>query len=535
MPWSQESFRLGRRYWVAFAILTATIGSLLAATNAHTRQLLINTIVFAGSVASVSLLGGFTVAVFIHRSHHFARQLVIGMIMWLLFAPAYLQVAGWLAGFGQQGIVTRWMFPNELAAILAGWPGAIWMQSIIGLPWATLIVCLGMSSIPAELKDHNVLDGKAQAVLWQIELRFLRPSLIGAWTWVFVTAASDISVTDVFQIPTFAEEVYVGFALGDDLISGPVRNLPSMIMVGGLSLAAIVACYSIERHLHHGIHPLRFGRREQQSCTPMVSALTIVIITLAVAVPLLSLIIQSGLTVNASQSPPIRTWSLIKALQIVLTSPWRYREELAWSVVVGQAVAISTVLLAMIVTWRGRRNPVVNLLGWTVTVLGLATPGPIVALAVTRIVNQPTIPALIYLYDETIFAPWICLAFRMFPFAFLTFQWLVERLNPYLIDSVVIETKRPSRQIAYTLMRQLRIPLVGLWILIFALSMADLSTTILAVPPGVNTISIRIFNLVHYGVTDQLAGLCLATASLFSVLAQLGYRFIPLEADKRLT
>ena len=168
-------------------------------------------------------------------------------------------------------------------------------------------------------------------------------------------------------------------------------------------------------------------------------------------------------------------------------------------------------------------------------VLGLATPGPIVALAVTRIVNQPTIPALIYLYDETIFAPWICLAFRMFPFAFLTFQWLVERFNPYLIDSVVIETKRPSRQIAYTLIRQLRIPLVSLWILVFALSMADLSTTILAVPPGVNTMSIRIFNLVHYGVTDQLAGLCLATASLFGVLAQLGYRFVPLEADKRLT
>jgi iron(III) transport system permease protein len=39
------------------------------------------------------------------------------------------------------------------------------------------------------------------------------------------------------------------------------------------------------------------------------------------------------------------------------------------------------------------------------------------------------------------------------------------------------------------------------------------------VPPGVETLSIKIFNLVHYGVEDQVAGICLALTGLLIVLA----------------
>jgi ABC-type spermidine/putrescine transport system permease subunit II len=39
------------------------------------------------------------------------------------------------------------------------------------------------------------------------------------------------------------------------------------------------------------------------------------------------------------------------------------------------------------------------------------------------------------------------------------------------------------------------------------------------VPPGVTTLSIRIFGLLHYGVEDQVAGICLAMVLIFAVLA----------------
>ena len=57
-----------------------------------------------------------------------------------------------------------------------------------------------------------------------------------------------------------------------------------------------------------------------------------------------------------------------------------------------------------------------------------------------------------------------------------------------------------------------------------ALSIAELSASILVVPPGVTTLAIRIFNLMHYGVEDRLGGLCLFTILLFVVLTWLAER-----------
>jgi iron(III) transport system permease protein len=52
------------------------------------------------------------------------------------------------------------------------------------------------------------------------------------------------------------------------------------------------------------------------------------------------------------------------------------------------------------------------------------------------------------------------------------------------------------------------------WLLAMVVAVGDLAASILVVPPGVTTLSIRIFGLLHYGVEDQVAGICLALAVL---------------------
>ncbi len=60
--------------------------------------------------------------------------------------------------------------------------------------------------------------------------------------------------------------------------------------------------------------------------------------------------------------------------------------------------------------------------------------------------------------------------------------------------------------------------MVCIWICGIVLGLGELSASILVVPPGVTTVAIRIFGLLHYGVEDQLAALCLATLLLISLL-----------------
>ena len=57
------------------------------------------------------------------------------------------------------------------------------------------------------------------------------------------------------------------------------------------------------------------------------------------------------------------------------------------------------------------------------------------------------------------------------------------------------------------------------WWVALAVAWGDLSASILVVPPGVMTLPIRVFGLIHYGVDDQVAGISLCVMALFCVLA----------------
>jgi iron(III) transport system permease protein len=63
-----------------------------------------------------------------------------------------------------------------------------------------------------------------------------------------------------------------------------------------------------------------------------------------------------------------------------------------------------------------------------------------------------------------------------------------------------------------------RSAVVASWLVALAIGVGDLAASILVVPPGVSTLSISIFGLLHYGVEDRVAGVCLAILLIFAVL-----------------
>ena len=66
---------------------------------------------------------------------------------------------------------------------------------------------------------------------------------------------------------------------------------------------------------------------------------------------------------------------------------------------------------------------------------------------------------------------------------------------------------------------QLNATFVCAWLVCVAFAMGEVSASILVVPPGMSTLSQRIFNLVHYGVEDRLAGICLSSLAIFLMCA----------------
>jgi len=58
-------------------------------------------------------------------------------------------------------------------------------------------------------------------------------------------------------------------------------------------------------------------------------------------------------------------------------------------------------------------------------------------------------------------------------------------------------------------------------------AVGELAATVLVVPPGPTTISVRIFSLIHYGVDDRVAAICLVLVLGLAALAAVVVRLMP--------
>jgi len=88
-----------------------------------------------------------------------------------------------------------------------------------------------------------------------------------------------------------------------------------------------------------------------------------------------------------------------------------------------------------------------------------------------------------------------------------------------MLDSAATEGCGSLGQLGRIVLPQ-RLPALAVaWLIGLALALGELTASILVVPPGVQTLSIHIFNLVHYGAEVEVAGICLALTATLSGLA----------------
>jgi iron(III) transport system permease protein len=242
------------------------------------------------------------------------------------------------------------------------------------------------------------------------------------------------------------------------------------------------------------------------------------LIALFVALPLINLIYKAGVQVTQQGGAYTRVWSPSKFVAMLIAAFPDNREEFGWSATIAALAASLVVATAIPLAWFSRTNRAVAVVAFTLAVVALAIPGPIVGLALIRIFNAPHAPPLNYLYDHTIAAPAIAQTIRAFPLG-LFIIWHAFRSVPQpLVDAAELDGAGPLRRLALAL--RLRITAIALaWAAAFVVALGELAATILVVPPGVTTLAVHIFGLLHYNVEDQVAAISLALIALHAAAA----------------
>jgi iron(III) transport system permease protein len=504
--------------------------------DSRTLSLLLNTLYLAAATCAVSVPLGVVLAGLLWRTDFPGRNFWRAVLTAMLFVPLYLQAAAWQAGFGLQGwwtAITQWPPPVD------GWRGAIWIHAMAALPWVVLIVGLGLRRSERELEEAALLDASPRQVFFRVTLKNALPAVGAAVLWVAVTTAGEMTVTDFFAIRTYAEELYTQIAIGQEPGVPPPSVWLGIVLTVILILAGVKFLrFFVPRERPLGVaHPLIFPLgRWRWPAVCFVGLFFLVFM----GIPLGNLIYQAGTKGVLTDAGPERYFSISKCFEMIFRARLEFSREIGWSMLMGSIAATFAVAVGTFLAWWGKipsplplgEGPGVRADARTwrklfnyrfAILLGIAVlfsiPGPLIGFGVIRLLNQPAIPRLCWLYDHTILAPTLAMTLKSLPAATLVMWYAMQSIPREVLESAAVDGAGSWTQLFRIALPMRWSAAAAAWLIALAVSLGDLAAGILVVPPGVSTLSISIFGLLHYGVEDRVAGVCLGLIVLYAVLA----------------
>jgi iron(III) transport system permease protein len=518
MPGASRTFARSR--WL-LALAALVLGAVALISPPLTRRVMANSAILALGSAAIALPVSTLLAVLLARYELPLRRAAMALLGLLLFLPLFVQVSGWDAAIGKLGWYTlAWSTGDR--PLLSGLPAAIILHGIAAIPWATLIVGLGLATVDARQEEAALLDSAPLGVLLRITMPQVWAFLVAGGLWIAVATASDMTVTNIYLIDpaemTYTEQFYMNYSTAADAKQAALAVLPGLVSLVVLILATLwmLAVVASERTLGSRIE--RVALAAGRGTWALAVLLWGVILTL-ITVPLASLIIKAGFVVVQSDGQRARGWSAAKAWEVVRTAPSEFRDEFLWTLTIAISAATLALLLAIVLAAPARRGGWLSLPAIAACVLALATPGPLVGVLLMRAFNQPWSPLLIYLYDRTALVPVIAQAMRALPIAVLVVWHSLATLSDDELAAAALDGAGPLRRLAAIVLPQRWPALAGAWLAALAIAAGDLAWSHLVMPPGIETVQRRVFGLIHYGADEQVAGICLVVVAAYGVLA----------------
>ena len=403
-------------------------------------------------------------------------------------------------------------------ALVVGWRGAIVVHTAAAVPWVVLMVGVGLRLAEPELEEEALLDATPLGVFRRVTLRRAAEAAVVAFVWVAVATAGEMTVTDLFLIRTYAEEIYTQFAMGDTPQEAAWSLLPSVIAMAWIIAGGLfIANRAIPRDRHvsqREARVFRLGRWRGAA-----SALTIGAVGFLALIPAVSLAIKAGRVVTRGAEGFVRIWSGEQCLAMIISSPLRFSREFGWTLAIGGLSATAAVAIGLPLAWSARRGGWRAMVAWLTVAVCLAVPGPLVGLGLIALFNAPEMRWLSWLYDHSIAAIWIAQTLRGLPLCTLVLWYALRTIPGEMLTIATLDGAAPLARFFRIVLPQ-RLNAVGAaWLVALAIAWGELAAGILVVPPGVITLPIQIFGLIHYGVDDQVAGVSLFVMGVILVMA----------------
>ncbi len=481
-------------------------------------------------------IGGFF-AVLVSRSNVIGRSLIAMVLASQLAVPLYVFAGGWAAGVGLQGWfrLDYWLGPTGLSW-LQSWFGKMLAVSLIHalacIPWVTLILSMGLATCDRNEEETAWLESGWSGLVHRIWRPRLRIWIWVACLWCSMGLLTEMVVSNLYMFRTVAELIYLD--VSRDTVS-PMTYIMAVLLCSTPILLVGVWLYRrlpqlnqvIVKPLHHYAYPFSLGK--SRTWTSIAAWLMLLVL---VGLPILNLSVKAGwtpvqaklqnieLAAEATRAATVGyTWTWNRFQQTVVESLTLFRSEFTWSGILAVCSGSVAIVLSVVLYWltstranasannnytasSGRGRLTVHL----AMLLLVAIPGPMVSMSLTGLLNHRGV--LGELYYKTLTAPILAQQFRLLPFAWLVLCATMASIPRRTWETAIADGLTAWQKLKIVVLPQALGRLTTTWILLMLLSLGELSCSMGVLPPGVTTTSMRLFEILHFGMRHQDSGLC---------------------------
>ncbi len=438
--------------------------------------LLGNSLLVSASATLLAVAMGFFAALFLAGLEWRRRRWLVGLAVLALALPPFLVTGCWLHLLGLTGVWRRWL-PFDIYSL----GGAVWILSLMLWPISLLLILSAWHRLqPNQLENEPALAG------WPLMRWLLAPlagnALAQSAVVTFVLALNNFAVPAILQVKVFPVEVWLAFNTNLKIGAALARSWP-------LALAPLLLLFWLR---HRGIAWPRlegkvsagvFRRQLGVGWFSLSALVALGVMGLSAGLPLVDLCANK------------RTW--LEFIPAFKAGQGAIVDSLVFS-----TVSAALVVGIALVTWRW---PIGGL-----TWLPFLVPGVLLGIVLIFLFNRGALSSL-YRSAGIVFVAWTA---RYLAVGWNTVAQALRSVDGDLSDAARLEGASRWQLLRDVHWPQVALPAAAAWYLTYLFCLWDAETLILIMPPGAETLSIRVFNFLHYGHNAQVNALCLVLLML---------------------
>ncbi len=454
--------------------------------DARRMGLLLNSIKLAGSTVIIACAIGLLAALFIHNS--FLRDKWYRFFFVILMpVPYYIYALSWMYLIRLLAVI----WPDLLKYSAQGFGASLFVEVMTFVPIAVLFALAALEMRNRQVEEMALLYKKPVQVLLRNTIPEIAPYMAAAAGIIFILSMTDFSVPSMFQYNTYALEIFSVYSRTGSVTRACGIALPLLILL----LLPLSFIQQAIKKISKPQRSMRCNRPKYPLWLRGCMSGAFVLLVCQVVFPIVTFIITTDSFQNI--------WKSVDMIY----------EQIGISFVISLLAAVINIIFASMATGflvnRGSG------IFWLLALGTMAVPGALQAMCLLDMING----SVLHWMSTTILMPAMGCALRYMPFSLIVLACTVKRADRKRRELAVLFENRWYQHILLEVGMFLPGILCAM-LLVFFLSFGEEGIVLVLMPPGAETVSVKIYNYLHYGASEYVSGFCLiVTLFMFCIEA----------------